>query len=74
MQSGDAVRLTALDHPIHVAQFDLDISAVAMMHRVIEGALDDWSPGGNPEDFLMLTDLKLALFAALLDHQLDSAS
>ncbi len=59
-----------MDQPVHVAQFDLDISAVAMMHRVIEGALEDWSPGGDPDDLMMLTDLKLALFAALLDHQL----
>lgn len=59
-----------MDHSVHVAQFDLEISAVAMMHRVIESALQDWSPGGDPDDLLMLTDLKLALFAALLDHQL----
>jgi hypothetical protein len=54
--------------PIHVAQFDLDIGSVALIHRVIEGAMEDWAPGDNPLDRSRLADLKLAFFAALLDY------
>jgi hypothetical protein len=41
---------------------------------VIERTLEHWSPGRDPGELLMLNDPTLALFAMLLDHQLDSVA
>jgi len=55
-----------------IAQFDLDASAIAMILRSLETTIEDWSQGGNSEDLELLSQLRLAFFAALLDCQYKS--
>ena len=50
---------------------EMDINALRLLHRVISEAHDGW-PGGPAEEQDCLLRMKTQLFAALMDHMLES--
>ena len=54
-----------------IACMEMDINALRLLHRVISEAHDGW-PGGPAEEQDCLLRMKTQLFAALMDHMLES--
>lgn len=52
---------------------EMDLNALRLLHRVVSDAHERWS-GGPAEEQLCLHAMKTQLYAALMDHLLDSGS
>ena len=56
-----------------VATISVEADALRLLHRVVAEAHDTW-PGGDANEQACLLQMKNQLFAALMDHLLDSGS
>ncbi|MGC6483426.1 MAG: hypothetical protein ACON4T_07680 [Synechococcus sp.] len=51
----------------------VETDALRLLHRVIAEAYNQW-PGGDPNEQACLLAMKTQLYAALMDHLLESGS
>ena len=56
-----------------VATISVEADALRLLHRVVAEAHDTW-PGGDANEQACLLQMKNQLYAALMDHLLDSGS
>ena len=49
---------------------EMDINALRLLHRVVSDAYLNWS-GGLPEEQVCLSNMRIQLYAALMDHLLE---
>ena len=52
------------------ACMEMDINALRLLHRVVSDAYLNWS-GGLPEEQVCLSNMRMQLYAALMDHLLE---
>jgi len=56
-----------------IATISVDAEALRVLHRVVAQAYDNW-PGGDANEQACLLNMKTQLYAALMDHLLESGS
>ena len=56
-----------------IATISVDAEALRVLHRVVAQAYDNWS-GGDANEQACLLNMKTQLYAALMDHLLESGS
>ena len=61
------------DNPIMVATISVEIDALHILHRAVSEAYTNW-PGGDANEQACLLNMKTQLYAALMDHLLESGS
>ena len=60
------------DNPM-ITTMSVEIEALRLLHRVVAEAHDSW-PGGDASEQACLLNMKTQLYAALMDHLLESGS
>ena len=56
-----------------IATISVEADALRVLHRVVAQAYDNW-PGGDANEQACLLNMKTQLYAALMDHLLESGS
>ena len=56
-----------------IATISVEAEALRVLHRVVAQAYDNW-PGGDANEQACLLNIKTQLYAALMDHLLESGS
>jgi len=56
-----------------IATISVEAEALRVLHRVVAQAYDNW-PGGDANEQACLLNMKTQLYAALMDHLLESGS
>ena len=56
-----------------ITSLSVEIDALRVLHRVVAEAYDNW-PGGDANEQACLLNMKTQLYAALMDHLLESGS
>ena len=60
------------DNPM-ITTITLERDVLRLLHRVVAEANDNW-PGGDANEQACLLNMKTQLYAALMDHLLESGS
>ena len=56
-----------------ITTISVEIDALRLLHRAVSDAYTNW-PGGDAKEQACLLNMKIQLYAALMDHLLESGS
>ena len=65
--------LSAMEDNPMITTITLERDVLRLLHRVVAEAHDNW-PGGDANEQACLLNMKTQLYAALMDHLLESGS